>query len=184
MMSKSRGPCPAISAAKMGHTVSVETRLKISAKLMGRKNGPRTKEMSAKIGAAHRKTLGAYEREAHWENGCLIHPAGSNCDANRIARKVYQLRHDAINNRNIYVCHHCDNPWCILDEHHFLGTHKDNMADASKKGRLKKSKEYWKKFSERRTGHIVTEETRRKISETKLRNRRLKNEKQNMGSMA
>lgn len=54
-----------------------------------------------------------------------------------------------------HVCHKCDVPLCVNPEHLFLGSRKDNMVDASKKGRTCRG--------ERRENRKLTEQDIREI---------------------
>ena len=86
--------------------------------------------------ARHREyySIADYESRAKFVGECLVYPAKGS-----VARKIYQLRHGKLPS-HLLVCHICDNPPCILDAHHFVGTNADNMADAVKKNRFKTGK--------------------------------------------
>lgn len=50
-------------------------------------------------------------------------------------RFSYQLAHGSIP-KGKFVCHKCDMPACVRPDHLFLGTNRQNVLDAKKKGRL------------------------------------------------
>lgn len=78
------------------------------------------------------KSVEQYERESKWVRGCLVHP-----NVHSMARVVYQKRHGMLQpGWDQSVCHTCDNPKCILDAHHFIGTQEDNIKDSMDKGRI------------------------------------------------
>jgi hypothetical protein len=54
-------------------------------------------------------------------------------------RVAWLLTHGDIPD-NFCVCHRCDVPLCVNPDHLFLGTQKDNLQDASRKGRLRVSR--------------------------------------------
>ena len=112
-----------------------------------------------------KKTLEDFEAEAVWKDGCLLHTSAGT------SRRLYQMRHGPLNS-NIFVCHTCDNPHCILDAHHFPGTAKDNTQDMVRKGRQNFSEEVRLKMSLPKKGCVFTAAHKEKLLKKSIGNLR------------
>lgn len=89
-----------------------------------------------------------WEKVRRSKNGCwnwvgaVMRSRGGYGAFNRGNRKVISAHrfswevHNGSIPKGMFVCHHCDNPKCVRPNHLFLGTHKDNMSDATEKGRM------------------------------------------------
>ncbi len=57
-------------------------------------------------------------------------------------RVAWTLKHGAIPD-GLFICHHCDNPLCCNESHLFLGSNRDNLRDAARKGRTASGDRNW-----------------------------------------
>ena len=66
--------------------------------------------------------------------GTILHDGYGQFDRRRAHRVAWELTNGPIPKGQL-ILHRCDNPPCVRPDHLFLGTHAENMADMTSKGR-------------------------------------------------
>ena len=86
------------------------------------------------------------KRNGCWEWKGKLHPEGYGYTTKYETQKrahVHRISYEIFKGeipKGLYVCHACDNRKCINPDHLWVGTAKENMQDAKRKGRLRHQK--------------------------------------------
>ena len=108
------------------------------------------------------------------DNGCWEYPSNTksrdravlswNGKHTLVTRIVWEMLYGEIA-KNLNVCHTCDYPKCVNPDHLWLGTNKENIQDASRKGRMKFVGRYKKLSKEEETVVFKSSESVKKLAE-------------------
>lgn len=86
--------------------------------------------------------------------------------------------------RGMFVCHHCDVRNCVRPAHLFLGTCKENMVDASRKGRTSRGDSHHTRTHPERVRRGVSHYKVKLNNEQVLTIRRLRTQGRTLASLA
>lgn len=75
---------------------------------------------------------GAVQRNGYGHIGLGGRKSG-NITASRLSYRMHYGKDPG----GLFVCHHCDNPYCVNPDHLFLSDNAGNMADCKRKGRTR-----------------------------------------------
>jgi hypothetical protein len=92
---------------------------------------------------------------------------GSNKDGKAIAVRAHRLAYELTQGpvpRGMYICHTCDNRRCCNPAHLFLGTHRENMQDMTRKHRAPHRKLTPDQILEIRNKYSLQQTTQRKLA--------------------
>lgn len=126
---------------------SVFNRVRSSGMVLERHRNHAPPEMSGLDLRRHCLEKTINKRLVRKENGCIEWPGATSRlgygmvrihhKPMVVSRVVMEVSIGRILDRYEFVCHRCDNTRCVNIEHLFVGSQKDNMQDALKKGRMR-----------------------------------------------